>query len=289
MAAGGMIFVEVALQQATSRTVTQVTVDIFNYGNSQTAFKRNVTLPATLGRVLVPVMLPPNTTPGNWQLRVYAPTITTGTMDSFITGDWIVNTGAGRIGRHKALTRYPLLPRNQTMAGGLAGTLPTGWSAAVGGNMTGVTLTVTRVGADMYGNYVEVALSGTTTHAGSYYVFAESAGAMEVAPGQIWQYYVPIRLVAGSLANASTITGTDGTTGSMQLSMPNYGGSGTWLAEPATAITPTSAYTTYGKGDWGSFAASTSYVMPAVSISFANAVAVAVTLRIYVPTVRRII
>ena len=288
-ASGGPIFIELALAQAASRTVSQVMVDIFNTSNSTFALKRTINLPSNISRFNLPVQLPASAAPGNWQLRVYAPTVAAGSADSFVTGDWIVNTGGARMGKDRALSRYPLLPRNRAMLGGAGGTWPLGWTTTVANGLAGLSTTVTKSGIDSNGAFVEVSITGTTTAAGYLNFISEVGGAVQAASGQQWQYYMPVTLVAGSLANANSLTGSDGTTGLVQLSLANYNSANAWLLEPTSAFTPNSTYALYGKGNWAGFNGATSFILPKLSIGFASGQAISATLRLYTPTLRRVV
>jgi len=291
-AAGGPIFVEMALQQAPARSVAQVTVEVFNYATSTLAMQRIVSLPATTGYLRLPVVLPAHATPSAWQLRIYpSGTVTTGTADSFITGDWIVNTGDGRIGRAKALAAFPVLPRNQAMVATAAATLPLGWS--INNPVAGLTYSVARVGTDAYGSFFDLTLSGSTTGNGNFLIFPDSTHVIEAAAGQCWQFYAPVRLMAGSVGNFSSLASPDGVSGQMSLSISLYSAAGAYISQYDSGFTPGAGFARYGRADWGSstlpFNGSTGEIKPYLRISLASGVTVNATLRIYTPTIRRLI
>lgn len=284
----GTIFLELALQRAPIRSVSQVTVEVFNYANNLLAFQRTVPLPETAGRLIQPVSLPAHASPSTWQVRVKAPVITAGSADQFITGDWIVNTGAARIGRERALAQYPLLPRNRTMVGGGINTWPTGWSGTSSGGLAGLTITVNAVGADSNGSFIELQFAGTTTSAGKFTVYCESTKSVPAISGQTWMYYMPIALTAGSLTGLTTLSGFDGTNGAMALSLPNYNSSNALLTDILTAFTPTATVASFGNGAITLTNGATAYIMPSLVFAFPSGAANNFTVRMYTPSLRRV-
>jgi len=289
MGAGGGLFVEMALQQAATRGVSQIQVDIINTVTSSYALRRTVPLSAAISRFMLPVQLPASSSPGNWQMRVYAldGDVVAGTSDRFILGDVLVNSGNGRMGRARVLSQLALFPRNVSMFGGAQGTLPMGWSQSMVNGLAGLITTINSVGVDTNGSYVEIALSGTTTAGGAWNLYPEVARAINVVPGQVWAFYWPMRLVSGSLANANTGTATDGTTGTMAMSLPQYSSSDSWLWQPGTDFSPGSTYALYGHGAWAAWNSSVNYIRPVVGVGFPSGVTVNAVLRFYQPIIRR--
>jgi hypothetical protein len=289
MGSGGGMFVEMALQQAPTRSVTRIQVDIVNTSTNAFALRRTVQISTKVARFLLPVELPASASPGSWQMRIYAidADVVAGTADRFVLGDVIVNSGNGRMGRARLLSQLASFPRNTSMFGGAQGILPTGWTQSVANGLAGVTTTINSVGVDTNGYYVEIALSGTTTAAGAWALYPEVARAVNVAPGQVWAFYWPIKLVSGSLANASTGAATDGTTGTMTMSLPQYNGSDSWLLQPSTDFSPSATYALYGHGAWTTWNSGVNYIRPAAGIGFASGVSVNAVLRFYQPIVRR--
>lgn len=97
-AAGGPVFVELALKAAGAHGLAWVRIELGNAATGQTALVRRVPVPSTIGRFLSPAYLPPSTRPDAWQLRVFAENPQPGVADAFVTGGWVVNLGAGRMG-----------------------------------------------------------------------------------------------------------------------------------------------------------------------------------------------
>jgi hypothetical protein len=289
MGAGGSIFVEMALQQAPTRSVQRVQIDIINTNGSAYAMRRTVYLRAGGSRFMMPVLLPPSASPGSWQLRVYVldGDVVSGVTDRFVLGDVLVNAGDGRMGRARALSTMAAFPRNAAMFGGAPATLPTGWSVGLANGLAGLVTTINGVGVDTNGAYVEIALSGTVTAAGTWNLYPEVARAVNVAQGQVWAFYWPMRLVSGGLPNANTATGTDGTTGTLALSVPQFNSSDGWLLQPSTAVSPSATYALYGHGAWTNWNTSANYIRPAAGVSFPVGAVVSAVLRFYQPTVRR--
>jgi len=288
---GGPIFVELALQQAPTRSIAQVKVEIFNYATGTLAAQRIVVLPERVGHLRLPVVLPAHATPGAWQLRIYpASAVTAGAADRFITGDWIVNNGDGRIGRAKAMAAYPLLPRNQAMLASAAATLPMGW--AITNPVAGLSYAVAQVGSDAYGNFLDLALSGTTTGSGNFLIYPDASQTIEAVSGQCWQFYVPVRLMAGSVSAFTTLSPIDGSSGQIAASISSYAG-GAYLNQIDTAFTPSANYAVYGRGDCGgsgfAFHSAVAEIRPYLRIMLASGVSVSATLRIYTPTIRRVV
>ncbi|NOW44119.1 hypothetical protein FHW96_000246 [Novosphingobium sp. SG751A] len=292
LASGGMIFVEIALQQAPTHSVSRVLIELVNYSSpSVWAFQRYIPLPANLGRFLLPIYVPPNANPGSWQLKCYSVSadVVSGTTDQFIIGDMIVNSGGGRIGRDKALTRWPVAPRNQTMLGGAQSTWPTGWSQANLNGLAGLTTTINSVGVDADGDYIEVAVSGTTSASGGWAVYLEPTRALNVVNGQHWQWYNKIKLVSGSLSTAFSGSGTDSTTGQMLMQWETHDSSDTVVGTTLkTAFTPTGTIANFGHAKWNGFNGATAWVRPYLSMTFPNSTAVSFVLRIYQPMIRRL-
>ncbi|WDF72860.1 hypothetical protein [Novosphingobium sp. KACC 22771] len=284
----GTVFLELALKKAPVRSVSQVTVEVFNYANSVVALQRTVSLPASGGRFIQPVNLPVHASPSTWQVRVKAPTIDVGNADQFITGDWIVNAGSARIGRDLALAQYPLLPRNRTMIGGGVNAWPMGWSGTPSGGLSGLTITVNAVGADQLGHFIDLQFAGTTTNAGKFTVYCEAVKSVPATSGQTWTYYMPMALTAGNLTGLIPGAGFDGTSGAMLLNLLNYNSAGTLLADILTAFTPTATMASYGNGAITLTNGATAYILPSLMFTFASGVATNFTVRIYTPSLRRV-
>jgi len=113
LAQGGMIFLDIALQKAPQHGLLSAVVEIRNAVDAARAYYRIVPLPDALGTLRTPVYLPPSRAPEAWQLRVFGGgPYGDGPMNnpqdnSFITGDWIINTGNARIGRNAVLQNSP--------------------------------------------------------------------------------------------------------------------------------------------------------------------------------------
>ena len=282
MGAGGMVFVDMALQRAPAQSLSQVTIAIVNFTTSTTAFTRTISLPSGVGRLQMPVYLPPSAAPASWQLRVYAAApVITGTADQFVTGDWIVNTGGARMGRDRALARYPLLPRNRTMLGGGPATWPLGWSSLLANGLTGITLAVAGSGADANGYYTDVTIAGTATHAGNIYIFPEEG--IDAGPRQIWALRWPMRLLSGDLAAGA---GREGQS-HISLGLAGFDATGRLVDDRQAAVQPERAFKVLGPPDFLGFAKSTATLRASLRIALPVNLRVMVNLRLYTPTIQR--
>jgi hypothetical protein len=148
--AGGLRALEISLAQAASRSLTHVVIDLFNYANSALGFSA-ARLAARVGQHSQRHLSHSHSAPcqpSTWQVRVYGYNVASGTADTFVSGELYLYKGRGKLGRAKMLERWPVAPRNRTLIGGAAGTLPTGWS--LGTVAGGLTTTINRVGEDQY-------------------------------------------------------------------------------------------------------------------------------------------
>lgn len=98
LAAGGPVFLDIVLQRAPVRAAPLAVVELRNAADGAVALRRVVPLPAAPGNLRLPAYLPPSASPGAWQLRVYGGGLIAGQADSFLIGDWQVNTGNARLG-----------------------------------------------------------------------------------------------------------------------------------------------------------------------------------------------
>ena len=285
-AGGGRFFLEVELGQATSNTLAQVKVDIFNYSNSSYALSREVVLPANVSSFRIPVHIPANASPGSWQLRVYADAnsgYVSGTANAFTIGRMLLNSGGGRIGRRGVLDKFPVMaPRNRAMLGAASGTFPTGWNFA---GLGGLTASVAGGGMDANGYYMDLSLTGTTTAAGTCYLRADASHSLQLNASQTWEYVWPLLLKSGSFTNFTIVTASDGATGPVGIHAVGYNSSGSYTGElNMTACTPGATAAPYGTAaTFSNFA-----IDPCLTFQFASGVAVSAVIRVYQPTIRRV-
>jgi len=290
---GGPIFVEVCLARPASQALTQVFVDVVNTSGSAYALKTLVSLPATgvFGRFTVPVILPANANPGSWQARVYGQNVISGTSDTFVCGDLIVSKGRGRFGRARVLAQYLPSPRNQRLVGGAQNTWPTGWSYSVAnGTLSGVTVTVNRVSTDAFGDFVEIALTGTSTSAGNLIFRFDPQRSMDVVYGSNIRAFVGVRLMSGNLSTATTSTGRDGSTGPCALGIASHGSNDVQQQQAIVCFTPTTTYQVFGRTmttSGGYFNGSVDYGWALFALGYPSGVATNVTFRLYAPTFQR--
>jgi hypothetical protein len=282
--AGGLVFIELQLGKAAANSLSFVTVDIFNYSDSSYALRRTVPLPASgkPGRLAIPVILPKSGNPASWQWRAYGSGVVSGSADTFVTGDWIMNTGGGRMGRDKALKVIPYSPRNKDLIGGARATLPTGWSIGTVNGMAGITATVVRVGVDQKGWFVELLYAGTCTTAGGINLYLEPLDALQISSGYKLRSILGVLLISGSFASANTRTGYDGSTGPCGLDMPCFSSADSNIQQLGVAFTPTTTLTRVGRTFNSSyFNANAAYVRPMFTMGFAVGASINAVVRLY--------
>ena len=287
-AAGGRFFLEVELGQATANTLAQIKVEVFNYSNNAFALSREVVLPANVSSFRLPVHIPANASPGSWQLRVYCDAnsgYVSGTANAFTIGRMLLNSGAGRIGRKAVLDKYLPVPRNRTMLGAASGAFPTGW---VWNGVAGLTASVVDGGCDASGYYFDLSLSGTTSAAGTCYLRCDTSKSIAIAAGSTtWEYIWPLLLQSGSFANFTAQSGADGTSGPVGVHYVAYNTAGIYAGENSlTACTPGASIGTYGSS--GSYSGA-GFADPCLVVQFASGVAVSAVIRVYQPTIRRVV
>jgi len=101
LAEGGMAFLDLTLQQASGNSTVLANVLVRNMIDGTLAFQRTVPLPRRAGALRMPVYLPPSKVPLGWQVLVQLAPGSIG--NSFMVGDWFVNSGGARIGRDRAI------------------------------------------------------------------------------------------------------------------------------------------------------------------------------------------
>lgn len=283
--AGGRIFLELNVSRAATNSLTFLIVDVFNYTGSNFALKQTILLPPNgkPGPVKIPLVLPAHASPTTWQMRAYGSGIVSGSADTFVTGDWVITKGAGRLGKAGALARWPGATRNNRLIGGAVGTAPTGWSIATNINgLAGITVTVSRVGSDRHGYFIEVTLGGTCTSAGAIGIYTEVAKAVGMESGNLWRAFFGMRLMSGDLSSASSIAGYDGSAGPVNFSMACYSSAAALLVQRGFSFTPTTTYKLFGRTMSASFFhPSADYALPVLGLQFAVGAAPAAVLRIY--------
>jgi hypothetical protein len=168
--------------------------------------------------------------------------------------------------------------RNPTAIGAIAGSpggLATNWSS--NGSYGTLVRTIVGTGVEDGIPYLEVRFAGTSTPAGSYGVSFDLNNQIASAVGQTWVVGAYVRLVAGSLANITSII--------TRIYGRLVGGS----ASPdvvSTTIVPTSAplRTQFSTASRTITDPTTAFVQPAVVFSFADNLPVDFTLRLGLPT-----
>jgi len=96
-----MAFLDLTLQQASGNSTVLANVLVRNMIDGTLAFQRTVPLPRRAGALRMPVYLPPSKVPLGWQVLVQLAPGSIG--NSFMVGDWFVNSGGARIGRDRAI------------------------------------------------------------------------------------------------------------------------------------------------------------------------------------------
>ncbi|NOW46708.1 hypothetical protein FHW96_002868 [Novosphingobium sp. SG751A] len=289
--AGGAMFAEVSLSKAASNSLSYVVVDVVNYANSTYAVQKTVALPANGSPVKVtfPVLLPPNASPGTWQFRVYGSGIVAGSADTFVVGDMFLSKGNGRLGRAKVLERFGgVQPANRRLVGGAAATLPNGWSMS--GTPAGATITVTKVGTDKYGDFVEFSHTGTTTGSGGWVLRPAPQKSMSYEAGSNYRCIWPVRIISGDFSAATTQTGYDGSSGKLTMQVGSYSAADGLLVQRGIAFTPNSTFALYGRTlteGAAYFHNAADYLWPLLNINYASGVTLNTVFRVYAPIFNR--
>lgn len=161
--------------------------------------------------------------------------------------------------------------RNNSMQGagaGSPGTLPTNWFVA---NLRGLTQTVVGTGTSRGIEYVDVRFSGTTNATSTLNFFFEANSTIAAVEAQSWTHSVFVAIVGGSTAN---LTG-------MTINTAAYDAVPTYLSEVFTPVTIAGASATLARfTGTGSAPTSTAWIVPYIQLTFNNAVAIDITLRV---------
>jgi len=166
--------------------------------------------------------------------------------------------------------------RNNTMQGAVAGTpgtLPTNWTGST--TTAGVSREIIGTGTESGIAYVDIKASGTTTGLLFFVIRAETATSIPAANLQTWAHSSYVKLVAGSLANATIKFGLQGNdnTGTAIAFPPNL------IIAPTTGSLISQRATNVGVFNTVGIA----HVQPYIQIEAASGVAIDITLRIGLP------
>jgi hypothetical protein len=166
--------------------------------------------------------------------------------------------------------------RNNTMQGAVAGspgTVPTNW--VVTGSGTGVTREIVGTGTESGIAYIDIKVSGTTSGALFFAISPEAFNQIVASNGQVWTASKYVRLVGGSLSNATIKLGISGQdAGGSPINFPTN-----------STVTPTSAaLCTQRLSNTGTLSnASVAFVRSYLLIEAASGAAIDITLRIGLP------
>jgi hypothetical protein len=163
--------------------------------------------------------------------------------------------------------------RNNTMVGAVAGTpgtLPTNWST----NLSGLTREIVGTGTQNGITYIDIRLSGTTTSTGGSITF-EVGTAVSATNGQSWAESSYISLLAGSIANITTIALNADQRDSGGVFLSGLNGTDIKSSISASLTRFSQVLTTNN--------ASIAFIQPFVRFAWANGAAIDITLRIGLP------
>jgi hypothetical protein len=163
--------------------------------------------------------------------------------------------------------------RNNTMVGAVAGTpgtLPTNWST----NLSGLTREIVGTGTQNGITYIDIRLSGTTTSTGGSVTF-EVGTAVSATNGQSWAESSYISLLAGSIANITTIALNADQRDSGGVFLASLNGTDIKSSISASLTRFSQVLTTNN--------ASIAFIQPFFRFAWANGAAIDITLRIGLP------
>ena len=162
--------------------------------------------------------------------------------------------------------------RNNTMVGavvGTPGTLPTDWTTS---NNTGLVPNVVGFGTQNGMPYIDLSIIGTSTGTGQTNVIFEVNNAVAASYGQTWTLSLNTALMAGSLANITSIN--------MVIQENNSGGSA--VTAGSSAITPGSAFLTYRPSFSRTLTnTATAFLQPYLQINISAGLVVNATIRLF--------
>jgi hypothetical protein len=81
---------------------------------------------------------------------------------------------------------------------------------------------------------------------------------------------------------------SDGTNGTVAVGMTLFNASGSYITEINTAVTPNASYAIYGRSDLNPSNVNVVYGVPYIRMDFASGITCSFSIRIYVPTFRRV-
>jgi hypothetical protein len=153
---------------------------------------------------------------------------------------------------------------------GTPGTLPTNWS---GGAATDLTREVVGTGTENGVAYIDLKYTGTVSASRTQFVFFEPSNQIAASDGQSWAGSAWVKIVAGSLANITSVA----------IQTDTRDASLVYVSTPFTAaFTPTSAFTRYS-GIGAATGATINWIQPFVRFITASSGAIDITLRIGLP------
>jgi hypothetical protein len=163
--------------------------------------------------------------------------------------------------------------RNNTMVGAVAGTpgtLPTNWS---GSAATDLTREVVGTGTENGVAYIDLKYTGTVSASRTQFVFFEPSNQIAASNGQSWAGSAWVKIVAGSLANITSVA----------IQTDTRDASLVYVSTPfVVAFTPTSAFTRYS-GAGAATGATINWIQPFVRFITASSGTIDITLRIGLP------
>jgi hypothetical protein len=163
--------------------------------------------------------------------------------------------------------------RNNTMQGASAGVSPTYWSAS-GTLSNGITFDILDAGTENGIAYVDIQVTGTSTVTGTATnISFEGLVNIAAVPSQVWAWSSYIKLVSGSLTNASLNGRIQWRTASTSIS-----------ASDSSSVIPTSDSLSLQRFSFsGTAVALTAYAVPQLRIGTVNGETYNFTLRIGMP------
>lgn len=167
--------------------------------------------------------------------------------------------------------------RNNTMIGAVAGTPGTApTNLAFTGSTNGITREIVGTGTEDGIEYIDVRYSGTPTASTALTLANESFVQIVASAGQVWQFSIYLRLVAGTLANTT-----------VRAYIFERGAAGVYVADTSVVVVPTSAaLRTQRFAVFRTFTeAATAYSLGYVNAAYTNGLAIDFTLRFGLPQV----
>jgi hypothetical protein len=163
--------------------------------------------------------------------------------------------------------------RNNTGVGAVAGTpgtLPTNWT---GNAATDLTREIVGTGTENGISYIDLKYTGTVSASRTQFLFFEPSNGISASNGQSWTGSAWVKIVAGSLANITSVA----------IQADTRDASLVYVSTPfVAAFTPTSAFTRYS-GTGSATGATINWIQPFLLFTTASSGAIDITLRIGLP------